>query len=111
MAYLYILFNLRRVFLTLRQGNPFVLGNASRLRRVGLAVCLVPPLSWLLDVTVVRGRFSVLGEPLVTAIFPRESLPLVFLGLVILVIAEVVRLGVVMSEGYENLRREQELTV
>lgn len=113
--FLFVAFNLRNVVNSLTLGTPFTLENASRLRMIGLAVILVPPLLsallWLFDRLVIRNSFSLLGEPLSVDVWPEDWAAGIFLGFVVLAISEVFRLGVRMKEDLEKLQEEQSLTI
>ena len=107
-VYMFILFNLRKIFGTLRRKTPFIHENAGRMRMIGAAICVTQPILWLLlwvlDLLVIRDKFSLFGEPVTVAIRSENFIPIIFLGLVVLVISEVFRIGV-------QMREEQELTV
>ncbi len=96
---------LRAVFRSLREGQPFVTANAMRIRRIGWAVILGE---------LARAAFAYWGSSYAAMRFVAEGirfearsdfdfLPIVY-GLIILVIAEVFRVGTRLDE-------EQSLTV
>ena len=104
-AALVVLYQLRRVFGTLAAGDPFVRENATRIRMIGFAVLgmeLVRVLVLSAQAYYLRANFSFTGIQLRT--LPHPDLGVLFLGLVLLVIAEVFRQGA-------DLREEQSLTV
>jgi len=101
----YVIGQLRRVFETLIAGNPFVPENAIRIRAVAIAVIVgelaraavvyAENLYATTHVAIAGVRFDT---------WPRPSLTTIGLGLIILVIAEVFRLGTRLDE-------EQQLTI
>jgi hypothetical protein len=104
-AALLIIHQLRSVFRTLVAGQPFVRANATSIRVIGIVVIAMEIARFLLLVAqsaFLRGSFTF--EGLTLTAFPRPNLGVIFVGLVILVIAEVFRQG-------SELREEQELTV
>ncbi len=104
-AGLVVIHHLRRLFQTLAAGAPFAPANASRIRAIGLVVLaleLCYRLLVLLQSLFLRHHFETSG--LVFRVEFRPSLTLVFLGLVLLVISEIFRLGTA-------LERDQALTV
>lgn len=107
-VYMFILFNLRKIFTTLQRKTPFIFKNAKRMQVIGIAICVTPPITWLLlwvlDLLVVRHKFSLFDEPVTVAVWSENYIPIIFLGLVVLVISEVFRIGV-------QMREEQELTI
>jgi len=96
---------LRDVFRTLRDGQPFVPANATRIRRVGYAVLLGEIVRALL---VFVANYLVMTHVTSDAVrfyaVPSLEVYTVVAGLVILVIAEVFRAGTRLDE-------EQSLTV
>ncbi len=99
-GFLLILRNLRMIFRTLTQGDPFQPGNVSRLRQVGLILAVVTGGVWLVQGLVAtrlaRGVMDSQGVG--------ELLTPVFSVLVVFVLAEVFKEGA-------RLRRESELTI
>ena len=102
---LWIIGQLRDVVRTLRDGEPFVAANARRIRRIGWAVIFGE---------LARAGFTYVGTSYAMAsvsadglrFYPRSDLgvlPILY-GLIILVIAEVFRIGTRLDE-------EQSLTV
>jgi hypothetical protein len=99
----FIVGRLRRVFLTLTQGDPFRPENVQRLRRIGFALGGLELLSYAVrwavmmwDRTDGATQFRQVGEDF--------NLTIWFAVLVVLVLAEVFREGA-------RLRREAELTI
>lgn len=100
-----ILYQLRKIFATLAAGNPFLLENAKRIRAIGLLifsgvivelVCGNVLGKLFMDNISVKGvEFSVKGG---------INLGGIFIGLVMLILAEIFRQGAL-------LREEQDLTV
>jgi hypothetical protein len=100
-----VLYQLRKIFATLVTGNPFVLENAQRIRKIGLLIfggvfveliagSVIGKL--IMDNVMVKGvAFNVKGSLNIGGIF---------IGLVILVLAEIFRQGAI-------LKNEQELTI
>jgi|CZCA01.1.fsa_nt_gi hypothetical protein len=104
-VYLYVLYNLRRIFATLVAENPFARENVVRIRRIGGAVITGAVLKSLVQTAF---GFFFTHYVSVTGVDFRAKLSLdlttILLGLVILVLAEIFRLGSAMQE-------EQDLTV
>ena len=100
---------------TLIEKAPFVRENARMLLIIGIAVILIEPLKWLLfwliEVVVIKGSISIQGKPISVDLFSHSDLWTILLGLVIVVISEVFRVGVKMKEDYEELQKAMELTV
>lgn len=104
-AALVVLHQLRRVFQSLAAGDPFVRANATRIRVIGfvvLAMEVVRVLALLGQAYYLEANFAFSAIQL--RMVPRPDLGVLFLGLVLLVIAEVFRQGA-------DLREEQSLTV
>ncbi|KPK57840.1 MAG: hypothetical protein AMS21_11070 [Gemmatimonas sp. SG8_38_2] len=104
-AALAIIYELRQVFRTLVDGEPFVRANAVRIHLIGMVIILMEIVRLViltLFSVFVRDNFSVEGVTLGLA--PRPDLGVILVGLVVLVIASVFRQGT-------ELREEQELTV
>lgn len=104
-VYVYVLYNLRRIFATLVAENPFDRENVVRIRRIGGAVITGAVLKSLVQTAF---GFFFMRYVSVTGVDFNAKLSLdfatVFLGLVILVLAEIFHLGSGMQE-------EQDLTV
>jgi hypothetical protein len=98
-GFLLILRNLRKIFRTLTQGDPFQPGNVRRLRQVGLILAVVTGGVWLAQSFVSRLAPGVMDPQGVS-----DLLTPVFSVLVVFVLAEVFREGA-------RLRRESELTI
>jgi len=104
-ACLFVLHQLRAVFRSMSAGTPFEPENASRIRRVGLVVVgwqLVVPLAEYLVAWGLVGKLTLDGITLKPPVdFNPDAL---FLGMAILVLAEVFRKA-------SDIAREQSLTV
>ncbi len=102
----YILYHLRNFFQTLKQENPFSRKNGTRLRAIGITI-IIASVFWneiyssLLSY-MVRGHISIEGIDISS--HSNFNFQVILLGLIILVISEVFRLGAEMKE-------EQELTI
>ncbi len=104
---IYVLWQLRRLLKTLRGGRPFDRENARRVRNIGLAVLLGNTLvqGWYyLASTLALKHIQQQGITMAPRIDWELFVPVTFLGLVILVVAEFFRQGTVMAE-------EQSLTI
>jgi len=102
---MWVLYQLRAVFRTLKAGQPFVPENALRLRRIGWAVIIGETLRAvvaLFENAYAANHFSV--SSLTFVVRPDYNALTVIGGLIILVIAEVFRAGTRLDE-------EQSLTV
>ena len=102
---LWVLGQLRAVFQTLREGQPFVAANATRIRRIAYAVIVGEAgRAAIVFVTNDYASRHFVAEGLRFDARPDFSIMAVFYGLIILVIAEVFRAGTRLDE-------EQSLTV
>lgn len=99
-GFLLILRNLRVIFRTLTQGDPFQPGNVSRLRQIGLILAVVTGGVWLVQGLIAARLAPGVMDPQGLG----ELLTPVFSVLVVFVLAEVFREGA-------RLRRESELTI
>lgn len=99
-GFLLILRNLRMIFRTLTQGDPFKPENVSRLRQIGLILAVVTGGVWLVQ-GLVAAR---LAPGVMDSQGVGELLTPVFSVLVVFVLAEVFKEGA-------RLRRESELTI
>ena len=99
------LHELRRIFQRVRDGAPFDADNATRMRRLGalvLALALLDGVAGLVTSLAVRG--GVVSGGLAVATGLRVNVPLVFVALVLVALAEVFRRGA-------ELETEQALVV
>ena len=104
-AILWVLGQLRAVFRTLRDGQPFVAANSTRIRQIAFAVILGEAArSALVFATNYYASTHFAAEGLRFDARPDFNIPAIFYGLIILVIAEVFRTG-------SRLDEEQSLTV
>ncbi|HOJ58202.1 MAG TPA: DUF2975 domain-containing protein [Bacillota bacterium] len=104
-VYLYVLYNLRRVFATLVAGNPFARENVSSIRRIGGAVITGAVVRSLVQTAF--GLFFAQNVAIPGVDFTAKltlDFVTLFLGFVILVLAEIFRMG-------SELKEEQDLTV
>lgn len=108
--WLTVVLELRRLFAGLTSGEPFLRSNVPRLRLIGWAVIAAMLAENLLDwgwVALMRAVLTVGGEtprvPL-AFVFYEMRLDLLFVGVAVLVLAEIFRLGAALQE-------EQALTV
>ena len=102
---LWVLGQLRAVFRTLRDGKPFVAANATRIRRIAFAVILGETgRAALVFVTNYYASTHFVAEGLHFDAQPDYNIMAIFYGLIILVIAEVFRVGTRLDE-------DQSLTV
>lgn len=99
-GFLLIVRQLRKIFRTLTQGDPFQPENVSRLRQIGLTLATVTAGAWVAQ--------SVIAVRLAPGVLDRQGagalLTPIFSVLVVFVLAEVFREGA-------RLRRESELTI
>jgi len=102
-----ITYLLRQVFRSLAQNNPFVLENARRLRLIAILIMLISIITFAHDAAV---NWFLQQNFLLNNVHGAIRAPLVidvktlFAGLIVLIIAEIFRIGAHMKE-------EQELTV
>lgn len=99
-GFLLILRDLRMIFRTLTQGDPFQPDNVRRLRQIGLILAIVTGGVWLVQGLVAARLAPGVMDPQGAG----ELLTPVFSVLVVFVLAEVFREGA-------RLRRESELTI
>jgi len=100
-----ITYLLRKIFDSLTDNNPFVTENAQRLRQIALLIILIAPITFMRDLFLnwyLRQNFVVDGTAIQTHL--TLDFKTVFIGLILLIIAEIFRLGT-------RLKEEQELTV
>ncbi len=109
--YLVALNQLRKFLFTITEGTPFVNENARRIRMLGFCLIgaeLVRIFYQYFIVTYLKGTVSVPGARVSYVDFGFYldwlNLEIIFAGFIILVIAEVFKIGI-------NLREEQELTI
>jgi len=104
----FVLGRLRAIFHSLRDGSPFIPANARRLRSVGLAVLWIEVLDFVVTVAGINPLLEQLRPAAqggaVLHVEASLDWTVVFLGLAVLVIAEVFRRGTQMQD-------EQALTV
>ena len=96
---------LRKIFDSLTDDNPFITENAQRLRQIALLIILIAPLSFMRDLFLnwyLRQNFVIDGSAIQTHL--TLDFKTVFIGLILLIIAEIFRIGT-------RLKEEQELTV
>jgi hypothetical protein len=103
---LYIIYHLRKFFQTLKNENPFTRKNGTRLRAIGITT-IIASIFWkkiysLLISSLVSGKISIEGIKIISN--SNFDFQVILLGLIIIVISEVFRLGSEMKE-------EQELTI
>ena len=103
---LYIFYHLRNIFKTLKEENPFTRKNGTRLRAIGIAT-IIASVFWkkiysLLLISMVNGE--ILTEGFEISSHSNLNFQVILLGLIIIVISEVFRVGAEMKE-------EQELTI
>jgi hypothetical protein len=103
--FLWIVWHLRKLMHSMKEGKTFIPDNPARIRKIGYAVLLWAPIEVIFYGSILRSvawkikpLLSLSGMPL------RIFLEMVFFGLAILVIAEVFDRGV-------KLQQEQDLTV
>ncbi|MFD3000358.1 DUF2975 domain-containing protein [Pontibacter toksunensis] len=100
-----ITYLLRRLFRSLTQNDPFIVENAQRLRLIAFLIMLIPLTSFVHDFIVnwfLKQNFLIDGSGIRAHL--NIDLKTLFVGLVVLVIAEIFRVGA-------RLKEEQELTV
>jgi hypothetical protein len=100
-----ITFLLRRIFQTLTNSYPFIIQNAHRLKNIGLLVMLTSVTSLAHDWIVnwfLKQNFTIDGSAIRAHLV--IDLKSIFAGLIILIIAEIFRVGT-------RLKEEQDLTV
>ncbi len=107
-VFLYILLQLRHILASLTEGNPFTLKNAKRIRIIGIVIIggeLLISLVMIGFAMIINASVDIRGFQLIWMKLIFEiSLPTIFLGIVVLIIAEIFRLGV-------RMREDQELTI
>ena len=92
------LHHLRRIFQRVRDGAPFDLSNALRMRRLGLLLLTLALISDLAEfVTGLAIRGGLEGGGITVATMPRLDLPVLFVALVLVALAEVFRHGAVLE--------------
>ena len=105
---LFVLNRLRAIFRTLRDQNPFVAPNASRIRLIGIVLVMGPLASTGLGAWYserVTREISVVGLTLNADWSVNTGV--IFSGLILLMLAEVFRLGTEMKGDLETARKIQ----
>lgn len=100
-----ITYLLRKIFDSLAQNKPFLMENTRRLRQIALLIILLSPFNLAKEVFTnwyVKHNFILEGSGIRTHVV--IDLQTIFIGLVILIIAEIFRIGT-------QLKEEQDLTV
>lgn len=98
--YLWLLHNLKSLTRALREGRPFDARNSKRVRTIGIAVCGLWLIHLVGQVTAQQyaRRFFVV-DPNPVASIGDLSLDALFVGLLIVVIGEVFRMGTALQES------------
>jgi len=106
--FLLVMYHLREFLESLKTGNPFIKKNAGRIRIIGLFIIGAEILRFLSVfgfILYLKNKISITGSWIYWESFKSHfNLGTLFLGFVILVIAEIFRLGA-------KLQEEQELTI
>jgi hypothetical protein len=103
-----VLFRFRRIFQRLRQGRPFLVENARDFRFIGATIVAGELAVATLQYSSMRLVAGELSSPQLTFLAPFSvSLPVIFTGLMVLVIAEVFREGSQMRADLEAAREIQ----
>ncbi len=109
---------LKRIFLSLDKGNPFITANVDRMRLMAILLMLLTPYSalksWVYQ-SYIRNTFTIEGEhsPGWSSFFETSSnsiwlswqidiQPLI-VGLILIILAEVFRLGVIIKTDNESI--------
>ncbi|HUU45604.1 MAG TPA: DUF2975 domain-containing protein [Acidobacteriota bacterium] len=104
-GYLFIAYLLRAFIRTVRDGSPFIRENPKRLRTIGYCIAAAGPVYGILNFLYARVHLYQIDIPDACLEVPIDIHPLaIFLGLVILIIAQVFDYGV-------RLQTDQDLTV
>jgi|GEM_PF-3148159 len=101
--FLWIVWHLRKLIRTIKEGNPFLPENPGRIRKIAYAILVWAPVEMMTYGSMYRA-FTIQSPFLGGGIQLRPILEMIFLGLAILVIGEVFERGV-------KLQQEQDLTV
>ena len=103
---LLIIFHLRKIFATIAGGDPFSMENSKRIRLIGWAVIVASVLKALLSFLIGLYFSTLINLPglTLTANMRLEDLSGVFVGVIILILAEVFQHGA-------RLQEESNLTV
>jgi hypothetical protein len=100
-----IIYQLRKIFETLVNENPFVEDNAKRLKNIGIFVILTSIVQTILQSYVGKNLVQAIRSPHVQIRTMIEfDMVVIFLGVIFIVLAEVFKIGAKMKE-------EQDLTV
>ena len=107
-VFIFILLQLRHFLASLTEGKPFIPANARRIRTIGIIIIaseLFFKLAMFVGALIIDGAVKIEGTKLAWGKLIAEiRLPTIFLGIVVLIIAEIFRLGV-------GMREDQELTI
>lgn len=100
-----IVYQLRKIFATLVTGNPFLLENAKRIRNIGLIIFGGVILEFIVGLVLgIMIMENVIIEGVIFSAKGKLDAAGIFIGLVMLVLAEIFRQGALLKE-------EQELTI
>ncbi|MCP4723631.1 MAG: DUF2975 domain-containing protein [bacterium] len=102
---MFILFNIRKIINNLTKAHPFEIENVKRLRIIGYTLIAGEIINWLLFFImnlIYSDDFSVYAGDIYFGL--DKNITIIFVGLVILVISEIFRVGF-------DMRKEQELTI
>ena len=103
-----VLFRFRRIFRRLREGRPFLVENARDFRFIGATIVVGELAVAVLQYSSMRLVAGEVSSPQLTFEAPFSvSLPVIFTGLMVLVIAEVFREGSQMRADLEAAREIQ----
>ena len=102
-AYLWIVYLLRRLMLTVKSNNPFDLENPGRIRKIAYAVFALVPVDIAGNI-LIKGFQTTLNTVNFADLLWGSLFKLTFLGFSLLVIAKVFDLGV-------ELQRDQKMTI
>lgn len=107
-VFIFILIQLRNFLETLQDGDPFTKENARRIKIIGLVIIISElgiKLAMIGSAAIVDSAARIEGAKLIWGeLISAFSLPSIFLGIVVLIIAEIFRLGV-------KIKDDQELTI
>lgn len=97
---LYITFLLKRILNSLTEGTPFTLENSNRIRYISYAIISWPLLGFVFKAIHLIKNIVVNNNPIHVDIFNLSffDFKTLFLGLIVLVIAEIFKIGYIMQE-------------
>lgn len=98
--YMVVIYQLRKIFATLTDGTPFLTTNATRIKMMGVTLLIWSVVQPLTESLVALSLLDRVHGPEVNANIGLDF-GIVFMGLVLLILAEIFRLGAELQEDHD----------